>query len=288
MAVGTYALTTLTNLKAYLGVGDTDDDTLLENLIDRATAFVESYCDRKIMERDFYEWHDGPGGRILQITNWPINRVYVVASGVANAFRIEATVSTDLFNTVSNINDEFMLYRMDSSGTVTSNTTWDLTNTEYNTTTKLIAGIDAQTGWDATQTTNISSRWLHQVAGIDVSGTSFSFTYPSNTEQVFRVDRDSGCVYLRRDPSWPEDHYDGPNLPSTRSSVLVHYQGGFTTVPADVEQACIEVAAQFYERREHDSNLQSESLGDYSYSLRGPEEGLESIQRLLQPYKNLR
>lgn len=37
---------TLSELKAYLGIGSEDDDTLLTDLIERAQAMIESYCGR--------------------------------------------------------------------------------------------------------------------------------------------------------------------------------------------------------------------------------------------------
>jgi len=287
MAVGTYALTTLTKLKAYLGVGDTDDDTLLENLIDRATAFCESYCDRKIRERDFYEWHDGTNDRRIRVDNWPISRIYQVSSGVANALSVSATDSTDLSNSVSLVNDSLLLNRFASDGTE-SRSAFDLTNSSYNTTSKLATHITSATGWSGSSVENIPSRKLHTFAGIEVSATTYTLTYPSQDEKVHRVEYDTGMVYLRTNPHWPNDAFLVDNQVAIRQSVLVYYQGGFTTTPDDVEQACIEVAASFYHKREHDSNVASESLGDYSYSLRPPQDVLDSIHRILEPYKNVR
>lgn len=55
MAVGTHALTTLADVKAYLGLSDsfTDHDALLEGLIDAITATIERFCKRKLKARDY-------------------------------------------------------------------------------------------------------------------------------------------------------------------------------------------------------------------------------------------
>lgn len=53
MAVGTYALTSLANLKSYLNLSVTTHDTLLEKLVDRATSLAEDYTNRKLKARDY-------------------------------------------------------------------------------------------------------------------------------------------------------------------------------------------------------------------------------------------
>jgi len=60
MAVGTYALTTLAKLKAFLSIGHTTSDTLLEDCIDRTTAIFEEYTRRNLKARDYhYDSDDG-------------------------------------------------------------------------------------------------------------------------------------------------------------------------------------------------------------------------------------
>ncbi len=53
MAVGTYALTTLVKLKAYLNLTITTNDTLLEGLIDRVTSLFEGFTNRNLEARDY-------------------------------------------------------------------------------------------------------------------------------------------------------------------------------------------------------------------------------------------
>jgi len=53
MAVGTYALTTLANLKAFLGISVSTNDTLLENCIDRTTKLFEQETRRKLKAREY-------------------------------------------------------------------------------------------------------------------------------------------------------------------------------------------------------------------------------------------
>lgn len=60
MAVGTYALTSLANLKAFKGISVTTNDTLLENCIDRITELFENFTNRKLKARD-YSYDSGSG-----------------------------------------------------------------------------------------------------------------------------------------------------------------------------------------------------------------------------------
>ncbi|MBW1666718.1 MAG: phage head-tail connector protein [Deltaproteobacteria bacterium] len=75
MAVDSDALTSLDNVKEFLGISGNTDDALLENLIDRVTDLFESYCDRKFKAADYTEYHDGKGSDKLFPDQFPINSV---------------------------------------------------------------------------------------------------------------------------------------------------------------------------------------------------------------------
>lgn len=73
MAVVAFALTTLASVKLYLGITNTDDDALLEQLIDQITDQIESLMGgRRIKTTTFVEEeHDG-GEQDIFLRNWPI------------------------------------------------------------------------------------------------------------------------------------------------------------------------------------------------------------------------
>lgn len=55
-----YALTTIAKAKTHLGISGTDDDTLLERIVNYATDFIESYCDRRFDKTTYSnELYDG-------------------------------------------------------------------------------------------------------------------------------------------------------------------------------------------------------------------------------------
>ena len=84
MSVVSWALTDLDNVKTFLGITGTDDDTLLEALINQASAFMEQYTSRKLKARDydysiaadkFDTFYDGDATSKLFLRQWPLNSV---------------------------------------------------------------------------------------------------------------------------------------------------------------------------------------------------------------------
>lgn len=68
-------LTTVANVKTYLGIAGSADDALIENLIDRVTNFVQKYCNRKFTKSNYDEYYDGSGTGYLLLPNYPIDSV---------------------------------------------------------------------------------------------------------------------------------------------------------------------------------------------------------------------
>lgn len=65
---------TLEDLKEYLGITDSDDDALLNSLIEQATAFIQSYTWRDLIAKDYtdqeYNWE---GQREFILDQFPVN-----------------------------------------------------------------------------------------------------------------------------------------------------------------------------------------------------------------------
>jgi len=87
MAVDDYALTSLANVKAALHLTTTDDDALIESLINRFSAAIETYCKRKFKARDYTEKHDGDGTSVLYLKQYPVNSVssLKIGTGTVNS-----------------------------------------------------------------------------------------------------------------------------------------------------------------------------------------------------------
>lgn len=105
MAVDTtIALITLADAKAYLKVatGTTSEDTIISDLINECSVWINSYCGRKLVDPTFggtvgaayTEYYDGNGGPDLFLRQWP---VIVVTSLYIDALRVwDAPTQVDL------------------------------------------------------------------------------------------------------------------------------------------------------------------------------------------------
>lgn len=68
-------LTTLANVKGWLGVTATTDDALLTRLISAASDYVQTWLNRTIAVQPYTETRDGTGGYVLPLSNYPVSAV---------------------------------------------------------------------------------------------------------------------------------------------------------------------------------------------------------------------
>ena len=294
MAVGQYALTTLAGLKAHLGITVSTYDTILEQYIDHATAKIERWIGRQILVRNYFEWYGGNDVRSVRVKQYPINNVVGVYTGLAAALTIASTVSSDIRLTVSINTDPLgtvsngtlapgvTLTRTTSAGTTTTNT---LTFSTYPDTTSLVAAINAITGYSATVSTAMRCAQLHPRAGGDIKMATVLLT-GVNVSSEFVYDSYLGIVTIRQDAFPMASH--NARYPSALQSTLIEYSAGYTTVPDDIHQACMVIAGTMYLSRKSDSSLQSESLGDYSYSMASADTSRAMMEDMLGSWKEIR
>jgi hypothetical protein len=289
MAVGTYALTSLANLKAWIGETTSTYDSVLESAIDRATAIVEGYCDRKLKSRTFREFVQPNGERTVRLENFPVSSIMTVAYGSAISFSVESdTSSTDVLATVENNGDQLKLRKVASDGT---DSTATLAFSSYNTTSALVTQINSSvSGWSATLTKNAYSYSLYRFGGRGVIDAPCNFEYPRDNVSEYRVDFEMGLVHIIADrfPGIRSDDASANRFPSGFQPVFVEYTAGYGTVPDDLEQIAIEIAADIYNDRTNERNVTSESLGDYTYTRAGTAELLASYVDKLAAYREIR
>ena len=74
MPVSSTALSTLADLKAYLGVTATTNDTIMCDMIDRASVEIEEACGgRRFVAASYDEYHDGDGRHgAVYLNQYPI------------------------------------------------------------------------------------------------------------------------------------------------------------------------------------------------------------------------
>lgn len=74
MALSNRALTTLANVKLWLGIatGDTSQDALLEELINIVSDSIQNFIDRDLRQQEFEENINGSGNSLINTRNYPI------------------------------------------------------------------------------------------------------------------------------------------------------------------------------------------------------------------------
>ncbi len=287
MALAANALTTVADLKTYLGITVTTDDTLIETIINNVSDQIERWCDRKFVASTFKEYITARGDRTLAVDNPPIISVDVVAFGTQDAIRVSSNVSTDLMATVAVEESQVRLYRVASDGTATAT---NLTFASYPTTATLTTAIAAVTGYTATKQVDAPTFMLHRTGGREVMTSTFAITYPDDAESDYRVDYERGLLHIKSDafPRTVEGTLLNNRFPNQFESVFIQYSGGYSTIPNALVQAAFELCSDAYQGRDKDRSIQSESIGDYSYSLADPASWPEHVMILLAPFRRIR
>jgi hypothetical protein len=287
MAVGTYALTSLANLKAWIGVTVSTYDAVLESAIDRATAMVESYCDRQLKARTQYEWQMPNGERSLVVDHGPIVSINTVAFGRQTSFSVTSdTASTDVLATVGFDGTTFRLHKVTAAGSASTNT---IAVSSYPATTQLVDQINGVSGWSATLTRNAYTQSLHRFGGRGVTDAVCEVHFPRDNVAEYEVEYDIGVVHVTVDRFPTTRPGAGANrFPRGFFPVFVEYVGGYETIPDDLEQVAIEIAADLYRDRLRDSTMTSESLGDYNYTRTDTAALLAQYRERLDAYRRIR
>jgi hypothetical protein len=67
----------------------------------------------------------------------------------------------------------------------------------------------------------------------------------------------------------------------------VEYTGGYSTIPADVEAACLQLVQWMYKQTRRDPGLSSERLGDYQWTAKADSGFMKELERRLAQYRRV-
>lgn len=105
-----------------------------------------------------------------------------------------------------------------------------------------------------------------------IDGTDLTFNAQTGEVQ-FAIDNDSGYDYF----------------PIGFQNIVVTYSGGYSTIPEDLQDACIQLAVGMKEVCSGSTAIQSETIGDYSYTLNARQYGdsiiSPSVRSILNCYR---
>jgi len=201
VSVGLYALSDLPSLKRWLGIrpSQADQDQLLEELIDTATAIIEKKTSRRLKKRTF--------------ENDP------------------TSISSD-----------------------------------------------------GSQTEVI---WLLEFPVVSVAKVNLGFGSSDLASGDYAVYKDAGYIRLQRRVAFEEDRAYNVLVPAGIQNVRVDYVAGYDPVPADLRQACRDLAAHMFVgswASDKRMGLASRSVGDKAESYIADATIPPRVEQLIEPY----
>jgi hypothetical protein len=204
----------------------------------------------------------------------------MLSIGTTNVIKVKNT-STDAYNAYVRVNSTSMILTI-LGGTDTGSNT--LTLTDYTLTT-LVTAIKALTGWTATLQDSNYGVWnaeeILPCSGLECHDSYSYVTCPHEPEYDFKTDDNRGSIHL---PT---------KFPVGHQNVIVSYAAGYSTMPNDLIQICLDLTNVYYRSRKTDSTVAAEKLGDHyiKYSEEGGGGARDiptHIQKRLAPYRKWR
>lgn len=276
-------LTTLAKVKEYLGITGTDQDDILNDLIETVSCEMEIYCNRQFELDVYIEQFIGNGEDTVRLPNVPIDSVLYAATGSSTGLTVTYTGSSDVGNV--DVQDQRIVL---TEGL----TTTDINILESHTLTDVASSINSETNWTASASDSyavypglalIQKRYdsLTENQSVSVTGSFLGIQMIKEADGFYRVPQmghsvgDITHIY----ESTGSNSTDGA-VPGRPTTVLpykplvdgpvytVIYQGGYEagSVPTSLEQLATQIVADAYKSINTQGNLKSERIGDYAYT----------------------
>lgn len=248
---------------------NTADNSIMTDCVAAASNVVQRWCNRDFVTTSYDELYDGTGHHNLLLNQYPIisitrvlwNPVQVLmisnnATAVSRAsFRLDGT-------TASPPVPQYLYLTSVASGVTTTTQIGPLATGALLTYADLAAAINTYSanGWSATALGPYSTWALADLrppqGGSEVRWYGAAYLY----QHTF------GLPAFNQNPDVGEI-VTGGGFCRGYQNYRVIYSAGYSTVPDAVQQATAAIAAAIYTGRGINPNLQSESLGGYSYSI---------------------
>lgn len=256
MALASNALTTLHNAKVHLGLTDaeTDDDDLIEMLINQVSDQIERYCGRTFASTAYTnERFDGTGERSLLLPEFPVTAITRLALGIETGLNVinEASDATRATVTVGSSSITLIITGGANAGSD------ELTYATYATIGTLAAAVTALgKNWTGTasqaHTSTVTTDLLTRTAYYCHNVSAF-LSVPTDPINDYEVYLDRGEIYYR------------PGFSYGHQNIVVDYTAGYATIPDDLIKATHELVNLAYQMTQRDVTLKREKLGDYEW-----------------------
>jgi hypothetical protein len=266
----------------------TIDAWTVERLIERASDYIERYCNRKFVARQYtnevYWGNDNPR---LVLDQYPVNRVNSIKCGRTTAGLIACSNAAS--TAYIEITDTSFILTADNVTVAT------LKLSDYANIGLLRDAINAVPGWylelygiyfanniyvSNLQTTELlpsyGARWDCYPRRLGIEVTNFYLDYylfekgPGSDER-----RNPGILYY-------------PSGFSRSLEYFITYWAGYQQIPYELELACLELVKFKYNMISKDLALKEERLGDYTYTLADFKNGMpEQVRAELAQFKKV-
>lgn len=293
-------LTTKTRYKVYSGITGSGQDALIDVLIPMVSDQIAKYLRRDLVATTYRSWVNGTGSPILRLEQWPILSIYQVSLSTMAVGYIQNSSASIKRASVSFDGTNLSLMSVDNTGTETLT---DLPVATSKTLSALKTAIEAVSGWEVTlNSTDYAmepSSMLRPLYGAPAyDPDTADLILPDSQEPVKLISED--MIELLGGASYPGGFGDnsivegfdatpgiGSGFPSGAANVFVWYKAGYTlpsdasgetpasdgTLPPGLALIVHQIMQDVLSSTKLNSNLQSESIGGYSYSLRSDSQG---------------
>lgn len=294
---------------------DTTQDATISVLITAASRAIERYCKRKFLVNAYDELYDAAGDGVILLRNFPVVQITRLALSPVPVLQIQnanvtttvsrATVATTLANAADwpAASTGIVLTRVDNTGTVNTDAT--ITWGSFATVTAVANQINTLgLGWKATVQGNYGIWPSADIAAIQgalsAAGNGANLKIHTADQNNFSLIAEWGELRFSDtlDAStlgtgaWFGGNFTdvvpGIMVPRGNQFARIQYSAGFNILPDDLQQACALLTATFFADPAAAGELESESLGDYSYRKNTDEILPKRVRRLLLPYRDHR
>ena len=254
---------------------EADADHIIVPLLEAASAAIERHCNRVFESTSHSEFHDGDGSSIVTMDIFPITAVSRVSAYPTAALQVWNTDDTTNSRATVAVTSTGLTLVAVASGVPTETS---LTFATYPTIVAMAGAINALgVGWWAGSVfgwlSSSSADLLEQGAKPCLAAYA-DCELMSNEITCLGVEDGAGHIRLAE------------CISSGYRNILVEYEAGFATVPADVQLACATMASNAYHALERNGGLRTERLGDYAFAAQDDAIFTAQVRRLLGPYRD--
>lgn len=273
------ALTTLTRVKAYLGLTDSTYDTLLGYLISAVDDAISRYCNRNFTKDNYAVVQYGSDnlhepwwpemqcgdngwnsvnyptirkqGELVVLDNLPVSAVLYAAYGMQTIIDIQYDGSSSGYVDFT-AGEKLVL--------VENLTKTEIAITDSSTVQDLITAISAETNWTATAS---DADYTSYPAKCIVAAGSGPMEDASDDVYLY------GCVNAFRLSRQTDGLYRASVKLGSNTPFVVIYEGGYeeADLPASLTETATKAVADAFGNIDLNPYLESEKVGDYSYKI---------------------